>query len=115
MDGSDHRQARHPPEEGPDHVGPGPVAVDKLEALPADIVRQGPAYFEDVVAAHNFGWDAQGPGLAGKGAVPEADQLGGDGLVQVLQQAEDVGLGPAGVPAADKMDDFHVKNPLVIL
>ena len=40
VDGGDHRQAGDPPEQGPNHVGPGPVAVDELEALPADILRQ---------------------------------------------------------------------------
>ncbi len=89
--------------------------MDELEALLADILRKLAADFEDVVAPADHGGNAQGPGLAGKGAVPEADQLGGDGLVKVLEEAQHVGLGPAGVPAADEMNDFHDKNPLVIL
>ena len=38
---------------------------------------------------------------------PEADQLGGDGFVQILQQTQHMGLGPAGIAAADEMDDLH--------
>ena len=115
MDGGDHRKAREPAEEGADHIGPGAVAVDELESLPADILRQLAADFKNVVAAANHGRDAQGPGLPSEGAVPEADQLGGDGLVQVLEEAQHMGLGPAGVPAADEMNDLHGKYPLVIL
>lgn len=44
---------------------------------------------------------------SGKGAVPEADQLGGDGFVQILQQTQHMGLGPAGIAAADEVDDLH--------
>lgn len=45
-------------------------------------------------------------GADGK-AVTEADQLGGDGFVQILQQTQHMGLGPAGIAAADEVDDLH--------
>ena len=73
-------------------------------------VRELAAEAGDVVAAHDLHRDTERAGLLGEGTVPEADQLGGDGLVEVSQQAEDVGLGPAGVAAADEMDDLHRKH-----
>ena len=81
--------------------------MDDLIAAVPDIGRQLPPDAEDVVSRHDLRGDAHGPGLLGEGAVPKADQLGGDRLVQILQQAEDVGLGPAGVPAADEVNDLH--------
>ena len=55
----------------------------------------------NVVAAEDLCGDAHGPCLLGEGAVPEANQLGGDAFVQILQQAQHMGLGAAGVAAAD--------------
>ena len=107
MNGGDHRQARGAPQQGTDHIGPAAVAVDQLIAALLDVCRQFPPQVGNVVAAADHGGDAHGPGLLGKGAVPEADQLGGDGFVQVLQQAQHVGLGPAGIAAADEVDDLH--------
>ena len=77
-----------------------------IPSLP-DIGRQLPPQVGDVVSAADHGGDPHGPGLLGKGAVPEADQLGGDGFVQILQQTQHMGLGPAGIAAADEMDDLH--------
>ena len=37
----------------------------------------------------------------------EAHQLGGDGLIQMLQQAQHMGFCAAGVSAADEMNDLH--------
>ena len=90
-----------------DHVGPAAVTVDQLIPSLPDIVRQLPPQVGDVVAAADHGGDPHGPCLLGKGAVPEADQLGGDGFVQILQQTQHMGLGPAGIAAADEMDDLH--------
>ena len=70
-------------------------------------VRELAAEAGDVVAAHDLHRDAEGAGLLGKRTVPEADQLGGDGFVQILQQTQHMGLGPAGIAAADEMDDLH--------
>ena len=112
VDGAHHREAGTAPQEGAHHVGPAAVAVDELVAALFDIRRQLAAEAGDVVAAHDLHRDAEGAGLLGKGTVPEADQLGGDGLVEVSQQAEDVGLGPAGVAAADEMYGFHGGPPM---
>ena len=111
VDGADHRQSGGSPEKRAHHVGPGAVAVDQLKAAVSDIGRQFSAEPGDVVALHDLRGDAQAPGLLGEGTVPEADQLGRDGLVQVLQQTEHMGLGAAGVAAADEMDDFHGEIP----
>ena len=83
--------------------------MDDLVAAFLDIGRQLPPDAKDVVSRHDLRGDAHLPGLLGEGAVPEAYQLGGDGLIQVLQQAQNMGLGPAGVAAADEMNDFHNK------
>ena len=84
------------------------VAVDELIPSLPDIVRQLPPQVRRMLLpAADHGGDPHGPGLLGKGAVPEADQLGGDGFVQILQQTQHMGLGPAGVAAADEMDDLH--------
>ena len=109
VDRADHRQPRGTAQQRADHIGPGAVAVDQLVAALADIVRQLAADPEDIVAAADHGGDAEGAGLVCKGAVPETDQLGGDALIEVLQQTQHVGLGAAGVSAADEMDDFHKK------
>ena len=107
VDGGHHRQARGLSQQRPDHIGPAAVAVDQLIPSLPDIVRQLPPQVGDVVSAADHGGDPHGPGLLGKGAVPEADQLGGDGFVQILQQTQHMGLGPAGIAAADEMDDLH--------
>ena len=107
VDGGHHRQACGLPQQCADHVGPAAVTVDQLIPSLPDIVRQLPPQVGDVVAAADHGGDPHGPGLLGKGAVPEADQLGGDGFVQILQQTQHMGLGPAGIAAADEMDDLH--------
>ena len=107
VDGGHHRQACGLPQQGADHIGPAAVAVDQLIPSLPDIVRQLPPQVGDVVSAADHGGDAHGPGLLGKGAVPEADKLGGDGFVQILQQTQHMGLGPAGIAAADEMDDLH--------
>ena len=111
VDGGDYRQSRGRAQQSPHHVGSGAVAVDDLVAAGLDVVCQFPPQPGDIVAAHDFGGNAHAPGLLGKGAVPEADELGGNGLVKVLQQAQNMGLGAAGVAAADEMDDFHEKRP----
>ena len=110
MDGADHREAGGFAQQGAHHVGTAPVAVDELIAAGADILGQPAAEAGDVVAAHDLYRDAETAGLLGEGPVPEADQLGRDGPVEMLQQAQDVGLGPAGVAAADEMDDLHRKH-----
>ena len=107
VDGGHHRQACGLPQQCADHVGPAAVTVDQLIPSLPDIVRQLPPQVGDVVAAADHGGDPHGPCLLGKGAVPEADQLGGDGFVQILQQTQHMGLGPAGIAAADEMDDLH--------
>ena len=107
VDGGHHRQARGLSQQRPDHIGPAAVAVDQLIPSLPDIVRQLPPQMGNVVPAADHGGDPHGPGLLGKGAVPEADQLGGDGFVQILQQTQHMGLGPAGIAAADEMDDLH--------
>ena len=107
VDGGHHRQARGLSQQRPDHIGPAAVAVDQLIPSLPDIVRQLPPQVGDVVSAADHGGDPHGPGLLGKGAVPEADQLGGDGFVQILQQTQHMGLGPAGIAAADEVDDLH--------
>ena len=84
--------------------------MDELVAACPDVGSELPPQPGNVVAAHNFGRNAHLPGLLGEGAVPEADQLGGDDLVQILQQAQDVCFGTARVAAADEMDDFHRKK-----
>ena len=104
-----HRHPRGMAKQRTDHIGPGTVAVNDFITALADILRQLTPGAENVVAAADHGGDPQAPGLLGEGAVPEAHQLGGDGLVQVLQQTQDVGLRAAGVTAADQMDDFHEK------
>ena len=110
VDSRDHRQTRGGAQQGAHHVGPGAVAVDELVAACPDVGSELPPQPGNVVAAHNFGRNAHLPGLLGEGAVPEADQLGGDDLVQILQQAQDVCFGTARVAAADEMDDFHRKK-----
>ena len=89
------------------HVGPGSVTVDDLIAAVPDILRQLFADAENVVPGHNLRGNAQLAGLFGEGTVPEADQLGGNGFVQMLEEAQDVSLGSAGVASADEMDNFH--------
>ena len=101
------RQAGGPAQHRADHVGPGTVAVDDLKSAVENVAGELAADAEDVVPGHDLGGDAELAGLLGKGTVPEADELGGDRLVEVGQQAQYVGLGSAGVAAADKMDDFH--------
>ena len=107
VDGGHHRQACGLPQQCADHIGPAAVAVDQLIPSLPDVCRQLPPQVGNVVPAADHGGDAHGPGLLGKGAVPEADQLGGDGFVQILQQTQHMGLGPAGIAAADEMDDLH--------
>ena len=107
VDGGHHRQARGAPQQCADHVGPAAVTVDQLIPSLPDVGRQLPPQMGNVVPAADHGGDPHGPGLLGKGAVPEADQLGGDGFVQILQQTQHMGLGPAGIAAADKVDDLH--------
>ena len=107
MDGGDYRQPCGLAQQRTDHIGPGAVAVDELIAALPDIGRQLAPDAQDIVTAADHGGDAQVTGLLGKGAVPEAQQLGVDMLIQVLQQAQHVGLGSAGVAAADQMNDFH--------
>ena len=107
VDGGYHRQACGAPQQGTDHVGPTAVTVDQLIPSLPDVGRQLPPQMGNVVPAADHGGDPHGPGLLGKGAVPEADQLGGDGFVQILQQTQHMGLGPAGIAAADEMDDLH--------
>ena len=107
VDGGHHRQSRDLAEHGADHVGPGAMAVDDLVAALPDIGRQLPPGAEDVVAPADHGGNAHLAGLLGKGAVPEAHQLGGDGLIQMLQQAQHMGFCAAGVSAADEMNDLH--------
>ena len=107
VDGGHHRQACGAPQQGTDHVGPTAVTVDQLIPSLPDVGRQLPPQMGNVVPAADHGGDPHGPGLLGKGAVPEADQLGGDGFVQILQQTQHMGLGPAGIAAADEMDDLH--------
>ena len=107
VDGGHHRQASGAPQQRTDHVGPTAVTVDQLIPSLPDIVRQLPPQMGNVVPAADHGGDPHGPGLLGKGAVPEADQLGGDGFVQILQQTQHMSLGPAGIAAADEMDDLH--------
>ena len=107
VDGGHHRQACGLPQQGADHIGPAAVAVDQLIPSLPDIGRQLPPGAEDVVAPADHGGNAHLAGLLGKGAVPEADKLGGDGFVQILQQTQHMGLGPAGIAAADEMDDLH--------
>ena len=85
------------------------MTVDQLKAALADIMDQTAADAEDVVSRHDFRGDSQCPGFLGERTVPETDQLGGNGLVEVLQQAQDVGFGTAGVAAADQMNDLHEK------
>ena len=86
--------------------------MDQLESLLPDITGQLPADPQHIVPAADAGGNAELSGLVGKGTVPEAHQLCGDGLVQILQQAEHVGLGAAGIAAADEMDDLHENVPL---
>ena len=83
------------------------MTVDQLIASLLDVGRQLPLQVGDIVPAADHGGDAHGPGFFGKGAVPKADKLGGDGFVQILQQTQHMGLGPAGIAAADEMDDLH--------
>ena len=106
VDGGHHRQSRDLAEHGADHVGPGAMAVDDLVAALPDIGRQLPPGAEDVVAPADHGGNAHPPGFLGKGTLPEAHKLGGNGLVQMLQQAQHMGFCAAGVSAADEMDDF---------
>ena len=101
VNGTDYRQSRGAPQQGAHHVGAGAVAVDDLVATLLDIGGQLPTEPGNVVAAHDLRGDAHAAGLLCKGTVPEADHLGGDGLVQILQQTQYVGLGAAGVAAAD--------------
>ena len=109
VDGADHRQTGGFAQQGADHIGPGTMTVDQLKAALADIMDQTAADAEDVVSRHDFRGDSQCPGFLGERTVPETDQLGGNGLVEVLQQAQDVGFGTAGVAAADQMNDLHEK------
>ena len=110
VDGADHRQTGGFAQQGADHIGPGTMAVNQLKAALADVVHQTAADAEDVVSRHDFRGDPQLPGLLSKGTVPETDQLGGNGLIETLQQAQDVGFGAAGVAAADQMNDLHEKS-----
>ena len=85
--------------------------MDELVVPLADVIRQLPPDTENIVPAADHGGDAHGPGLVGKGAVPEANQLSGDGFIEVLQQAQHMSFGSAGVAAADEMNDFHENLP----
>ena len=112
MDGGDNRKAGDFAQESAGHIGAGPVAVDDLKLLLPDVCGELAADFEDVVAVHDFGRDAERAGLAGKGTVPEADKLGGNGAVEKTQKAEDVGFRASGIAAADEMNDFHKNTTL---
>ena len=81
--------------------------MDQVVAPLADLVPEG---LQDGggAAGEHVGVDAQGPGLLGEGPVGEANHVRLDVPVQPLEQGVDVGFGPAGVPAADQMDDFHI-------
>ena len=77
------------------------MAVDHVIAAITDEGAQCAVGANQIISAEDFGWDAQLPGLLGKFAIPKADKLGGDLFVELLQQGEDVGLGPACVAAGD--------------
>ena len=107
VDGGDQGQAGGALEERPHQVAPGTVTVDDVIALLAD---SGPEGLEDRrgAAGQHVGFDAQRPGLLGEGPVGEAHHIRLYVFVQPLQKGVDVGFGPAGVPAADQMNDFHI-------
>ena len=81
--------------------------MDHIVSALADVGGQLTANPQHVVAAADHGGNAHVPGLLGKGALPEAHQLGMDVLIQMLQQTQHMGLGAAGVAAADEVNDFH--------
>ncbi|MPM46636.1 hypothetical protein SDC9_93341 [bioreactor metagenome] len=83
------------------------MAVDDLIAALPDVLGQAVANAQNVVSRHNLSGNPKLTGLLCEGPVPEADKLGRDGFVQMAQKAQNVGFGPAGVAAADEMDDFH--------
>ncbi len=81
--------------------------MDEVVPPLADLVPEGLQHGGGAAGQH-VGVDAQIPGLLGEGPVGEAHHIRLDVPVQPLEQGMDMGFGPAGVPAADQMDDFHI-------
>ena len=114
VDGGDHGQAGGLLQKRAHQIAPGSVAVDDVIALPGDFLPQGLQSGQGIAGGNHVHVDAQRPGLLGEGAVGKAHHVRLDVLVQPPEQGVDVGFRPAGVSAADEMDDFHgetSKNP----
>ena len=95
---------------GPGEVRAGAVRVDELEALlryHAPHLAQG----GEEAAGADPRLDAELRRFAGEGPAAEADQGDVHAPGEVLEQGVDVGLGPAGVPAADEMYNFQCQAP----
>ena len=90
-------------------VGARAVAVDDVAALRGD-ERAHFAQGVEEAAGENARVDAQRGGLLGEGPAAEADERHRHAAGEILQQRVDVGLGPAGVPAADEMYHFQGAN-----
>ena len=110
MDGGNNGAAGLAHEHG-HHIGLGAVAVENVVALVFQVFFQLPGDVEQAPLFQDPGIDAALPGLLGKGTLHEADQLHLVSLAQLLQQADDVGLGTAHVAAGDQMHDLHKITP----
>ena len=101
MHGADYGQSGGTAQQSAYHVGAGTMTVNNLIAAFLDIGSQLTAEAGNVVSAHDFGGDAHAAGFLGKRTVAETDHLGSNRLIQILQQTQNMGLGTAGVAAAD--------------
>ena len=83
--------------------------MNNLKPLRFDQLRDLIDHGKQIAGIENHRINAHFPGFLRKLALPEAYQLSGNAPVQILQQAQHMGFGAAGVAAADQMNDFHEK------
>ena len=112
VDRGHHGHRDLPPQQGPQQIGPGAVAVDNLKALVPDHMGQGVHHGKQIALGQHPGIDSHFPGLLGEGSLEEADQPHGLGAAQPLEQAQHMGLGSAHIAAGNEVHDLHGIAPL---
>ncbi len=114
MHGGDHRGVDELFQQVAHQVAPGAVAVDDINFLPSHLLfqlRQAP---NGVAGFNDVNGDAHFLRVGGKISLAEAEELGVNKAVQLLKQVEHMGLGPAGVAAANQMDHSHSHHSFAV-
>ena len=88
-------------------VAPGAVAVDDVHLLAGQQALKLLQAHHRVAGLDHLDGNAHFLRVVGELAPAKAEELGVDGLVQLLEQVEHMGFGAAGVAAADQMDNAH--------